>query len=170
MSLFEIASRVRLQTLIPELHKDHPYQIKTPNRFVSSLEAIQDFSIVAQESRRRFGNPKSITQAVECIKTTVKERETKTPFMRGLLIPGRYHRIFSQSKILPRKVSKAFSSNTVVLNAIKAGYLSIILMNKRLIVNEDELSTDKYNSVNLNLITKAFPTFNREARLSLYLD
>ena len=123
---------------------------------------------MAKESNRRFGNPKTFTEAVECILATVSDRQAKTPFMRGLL--NKFHRIVKQSKILPLRVSQAFRSDAVVLDALKAGYLNLILMGKRFIVNEDEMSTDKYDSVNLPLISKAFPDLNREARLSLYLD
>ena len=168
MSLYERASRYRLQTVIPGVVSDKPSNVKSTSEYVNSLEAIQDFAIVSRESLKRFGAPKTFSELVECIKTTVKDRNVKTPFMRGLL--HNFPRIFRQSKILPGRVSQAFNSNAVILDAIRAGYLNLILMGKKFTASECEVNSDSYATVNLNLLKRAFPRINREARLSLYLD
>ena len=45
LSLFERAGRYKLHVPIPHIIQDVPFKIKSAQDFVSSLEAIQDWSI-----------------------------------------------------------------------------------------------------------------------------
>ena len=169
LSLFERASRFRLQVLLPNLINDLPFHIQPTQQFVGSMEAVQDWAILTKEANKRFGTPDTMSETSVYIKKIIADRKGKTPFMKKLL--DSQHRIYVQSKILPDKISKIFDSDQTIIDAIKGCYLAFNQLDEKYISVEDpNRSRRVHNGANYFLLIKSFPDLNDSARKELGLN
>ena len=155
--------------LIPAIIKDKPFLIVPNELFVDSLEAIQNWKIIAGRSNVRFGLPRSFDEASACIKKVISDTKGLNEGMKGLLTT--YPRFFQQSRLLPILLSNAFNSEQTLYDAVTEGYMSLILLNDKFQSSEDpDKPVRKFISMNLHMTIRAFLKVNEAVRASLNLD